>query len=102
MRMEKRLEATRVIAWSMRKDPVGFVFLDFLFGAYGRTVTYSFFNFKSPVEEESFEDPINTDRAVQLESRKAAAGEVVHDTNEDWIFGYNRGLGKCSIFNAEL
>ncbi|MBA0750815.1 hypothetical protein Gogos_002200, partial [Gossypium gossypioides] len=61
-------------------------------------------NFKPPVEKESFEDLIflNTDGAVQLGSRNAAAGGVVRDANGDWIFGYNRCLEKCSIFNAEL
>ncbi|MBA0841108.1 hypothetical protein Goarm_003622 [Gossypium armourianum] len=61
-------------------------------------------SFKPPIEEESFEDLIflNTDGAVQLESKNAAAGGVVHDANGDWIFGYNHRLGKCSIFNAEL
>ncbi|MBA0575382.1 hypothetical protein Golob_024045 [Gossypium lobatum] len=61
-------------------------------------------SFKPPVEEESFEDSIflNTDGVVQLESGNATARGVVHDANGDWIFGYNRRLGKCSIFNAEL
>ncbi|MBA0799864.1 hypothetical protein Gohar_010351, partial [Gossypium harknessii] len=60
-------------------------------------------SFKPPVEE-SFEDPIflNTDEAVQLESRNTVAGRVVRNANGDWIFGYNRRLGKCSIFNVEL
>ncbi|MBA0831051.1 hypothetical protein Goarm_015541, partial [Gossypium armourianum] len=66
--------------------------------------TYFKGSFKPPVEEESFEDSIflNTDGVVQLESENATAGGVVHDANRDWIFGYNRRLGKCSIFNAEL
>ncbi|KAH1055550.1 hypothetical protein J1N35_033615 [Gossypium stocksii] len=61
-------------------------------------------NFKPPVEEKSFENSIflNIDGAVQLQSGNAAAGGVVCDANGDWIFGYNRRLGKCSIFNAEL
>ncbi|MBA0614885.1 hypothetical protein Godav_015116, partial [Gossypium davidsonii] len=60
-------------------------------------------SFKPPVEE-SFEDPIflNTDEAVQLESGNTVAGGVVRDANGDWIFGYNRRLGKCSIFNVEV
>ncbi|MBA0671874.1 hypothetical protein Goklo_007497 [Gossypium klotzschianum] len=32
----------------------------------------------------------------------AATRGVVRDENGDWIFGYNRYLGKCSIFYAEL
>ncbi|MBA0726628.1 hypothetical protein Golax_002444, partial [Gossypium laxum] len=61
-------------------------------------------NFKPPVEKETFEDPIflNTDWALQLGSGNAAAGGVVRDANGDWIFGYNRRLEKCSIFNAKL
>ncbi|MBA0628908.1 hypothetical protein Godav_023538, partial [Gossypium davidsonii] len=61
-------------------------------------------SFKPPIEEESFEDLIflNTDGAVQLESKNVAPGGVVRDGNGDWIFGYNRRFGKCSIFNAEL
>ncbi|MBA0651924.1 hypothetical protein Goklo_019217, partial [Gossypium klotzschianum] len=61
-------------------------------------------SFKLLVEEESFEDLffLNTDGVVQLESENATSGGVVHDANGDWIFGYNRRRGKCSIFNAEL
>ncbi|MBA0781832.1 hypothetical protein Gotri_002715, partial [Gossypium trilobum] len=61
-------------------------------------------NLKPPFEKESFEDPIflNTDGALQLGSENAAAGGVVRDANGDWIFGYNRRLEKCSIFNAKL
>ncbi|MBA0872340.1 hypothetical protein Goshw_011759 [Gossypium schwendimanii] len=61
-------------------------------------------NFKPPVEKESFEDPIflNIDGALQLGSGNAATGGVVRDANGDWIFGYNRRLEKCSIFNAKL
>ncbi|MBA0675013.1 hypothetical protein Goari_016580, partial [Gossypium aridum] len=61
-------------------------------------------SFKPPVEKKSFEDSIflNTDGVVQLGFGNAAAGGVVRDANGDWIFGYNRCLGKCSIFNAEL
>ncbi|KAG8484316.1 hypothetical protein CXB51_023638 [Gossypium anomalum] len=61
-------------------------------------------SFKPPVKKESFEAPIflNTNGAVQLVSKNAAVGGVVRDANGDWIFGYNRHLGKCFIFNAEL
>ncbi|KAK5784578.1 hypothetical protein PVK06_039104 [Gossypium arboreum] len=61
-------------------------------------------SFKSTFEGKSFEDLffLNTDGAVQIESGNAAVGGVVHNANGDWILGYNRHLGKCSIFNAEL
>ncbi|KAK5777236.1 hypothetical protein PVK06_045203 [Gossypium arboreum] len=61
-------------------------------------------SFKSTIEEESFEDPIflNTDRAVQIEIGNAAADGIIRNANRDWILGYNRHLGKCSIFNAKL
>ncbi|KAK5785332.1 hypothetical protein PVK06_039904 [Gossypium arboreum] len=61
-------------------------------------------SFKPPTEKESFGAPIflNTNGAVQLGSGNAVAGGVVRDANEDWIFGYNRHLRKCYIFNAEL
>ncbi|MBA0768672.1 hypothetical protein Gotri_017457 [Gossypium trilobum] len=69
-----------------------------------RRAVYHYDSFKPPVEEESFEDSIflNTDGVVQLESENATAGGVVHDANGDWIFGYNRHLRKCFIFNVEL
>ncbi|KAH1063489.1 hypothetical protein J1N35_028476, partial [Gossypium stocksii] len=58
----------------------------------------------NPIERESFEDLIflHTDGAVQLDSGNASFGGVVRDANRDWIFGYSRHLGICSIFNAEL
>ncbi|MBA0603244.1 hypothetical protein Gorai_003397 [Gossypium raimondii] len=40
--------------------------------------------------------------AVQLHSGNAAAEEIVRDETGDWVFGYNRYLGKYSIFDAEL
>ncbi|MBA0561534.1 hypothetical protein Golob_018353 [Gossypium lobatum] len=39
---------------------------------------------------------------MQLDSENAAVEGVICDENRDWIFGYNRYLGKCSIFYAEL
>ncbi|MBA0735612.1 hypothetical protein Gogos_019446, partial [Gossypium gossypioides] len=32
----------------------------------------------------------------------AAAGGVLRYGNEDWIMGYNRFLGECSVFDADL
>lgn len=56
------------------------------------------------LEEEQCGDHIflNTDGAVQLNSGNVTVGGVVRDVNEDWIFGYNRHIGRCSIFYAEL
>ncbi|KAH1072470.1 hypothetical protein J1N35_024798, partial [Gossypium stocksii] len=45
---------------------------------------------------------INTDGDVKLELGSAAVGGVMCDENGDWGFGYNRFLGKCSIFDIEL
>ncbi|KAK5845345.1 hypothetical protein PVK06_001517 [Gossypium arboreum] len=43
-----------------------------------------------------------TDGAVQLDSGLAAAGGVVRDKERQWIMGFHRFIGKCSVFNAEL
>ncbi|MBA0573916.1 hypothetical protein Golob_001164, partial [Gossypium lobatum] len=45
---------------------------------------------------------INIDGVVQLDLGLVVAGGVVCDENRDWVFGYNRYLGKCSIFYVEL
>lgn len=45
---------------------------------------------------------LNTDDSVQEDSRNAAVGGVLRDEKGEWIFGYNKYLGKCSIFDAEL
>ncbi|MBA0828453.1 hypothetical protein Goarm_013125, partial [Gossypium armourianum] len=45
---------------------------------------------------------LNTDGAVQMESGDATVGRIMCDEKEDWVFGYNRFIGKCSIFYAEL
>ncbi|MBA0580564.1 hypothetical protein Gorai_022774, partial [Gossypium raimondii] len=60
--------------------------------------------YKSFLEEWNFGNRvlINIDGTVQLDSGNVAAGGVVRDENGDWIFGYNRCQGKCSIFYAEL
>ncbi|KAG8498225.1 hypothetical protein CXB51_007128 [Gossypium anomalum] len=44
---------------------------------------------------------LNTDRAVQLDSGFAAAGGIVRDKDGNWIAGFHRFLGKCSVFDAE-
>ncbi|MBA0569492.1 hypothetical protein Golob_003215 [Gossypium lobatum] len=43
-----------------------------------------------------------TDGAVNLGSGLVAAGGVVRDKEGNWIVGYYRFLGKCSVFDAEL
>ncbi|MBA0854915.1 hypothetical protein Goshw_006589, partial [Gossypium schwendimanii] len=43
-----------------------------------------------------------TDRAVQIVSGNATARGVIRNGNGEWIMGYDRYLGKCSIFDAEL
>ncbi|KAK5818964.1 hypothetical protein PVK06_023918 [Gossypium arboreum] len=42
------------------------------------------------------------DGAVQLDSGLVAAGGVLRDKEGQWIIGFHRFLGKCSVFNAEL
>ncbi|MFQ6635472.1 hypothetical protein Gotur_012442 [Gossypium turneri] len=43
-----------------------------------------------------------TDGAVQIALGDFEAGEVKRNGKREWIMGYNRNLGKCSAFNAEL
>ncbi|MBA0694217.1 hypothetical protein Goari_004533 [Gossypium aridum] len=45
---------------------------------------------------------INIDGVVQLQSGNAADGGIVQDETRDWVFGYNRYSGQCSIFYAKL
>ncbi|MBA0711340.1 hypothetical protein Golax_010535 [Gossypium laxum] len=41
---------------------------------------------------------LNTDGVVQMESGDATVGRIMYDEKGDWVFGYNRFIGKCSIF----
>ncbi|MFQ6666038.1 hypothetical protein Gotur_032557 [Gossypium turneri] len=43
-----------------------------------------------------------TDGAVQIALGDSEAGEVIRNGKKEWIMGYNRNLGKCLVFNAEL
>ncbi|KAH1064862.1 hypothetical protein J1N35_029849 [Gossypium stocksii] len=43
-----------------------------------------------------------TDVAVQIVSGDAATRGVIRNGNREWIIGYNRYLGKCSLFDPEL
>lgn len=45
---------------------------------------------------------LNTDGAVHPVSGLSAAGGVIRDNKGEWILGYNRFLGECSIATAEL
>ncbi|KAG8472413.1 hypothetical protein CXB51_034213 [Gossypium anomalum] len=45
---------------------------------------------------------LNTDGAVRLDTGNASAGGAARDMNGQWLFRFNRFLGKCSIFDAEL
>ncbi|MBA0828188.1 hypothetical protein Goarm_012897 [Gossypium armourianum] len=45
---------------------------------------------------------LNTDGSVRLEDGFATTGGIVHDHSGQWILGYNRFLGSCSVFEAEL
>ncbi|MBA0711760.1 hypothetical protein Golax_010908 [Gossypium laxum] len=43
-----------------------------------------------------------TDGSVRLKDDSATAGGVVRNRNGEWIIGYNRFLGSCLMFEAEL
>ncbi|KAH1054919.1 hypothetical protein J1N35_032984 [Gossypium stocksii] len=45
---------------------------------------------------------LNIDGAVHLDSGFATAGGIVCDKEGNWIIGFHRFLGKCSVFDAEL
>ncbi|KAK5787192.1 hypothetical protein PVK06_041845 [Gossypium arboreum] len=45
---------------------------------------------------------LNTDGVVQLDTGFAAAGGIVRDKDGNWIAGFHRFIGKCSVFDAEL
>ncbi|MBA0552323.1 hypothetical protein Golob_023145, partial [Gossypium lobatum] len=45
---------------------------------------------------------LNTDGSIRLEVDFASAGGIVQDKAGNWIFGFNRFLGSCSMFEAEL
>ncbi|KAH1031126.1 hypothetical protein J1N35_043300 [Gossypium stocksii] len=40
--------------------------------------------------------------SLRLDTGNASAGAVARDMNGQWLFGFNKFLGKCSIFDAEL
>ncbi|KAK5771280.1 hypothetical protein PVK06_047470 [Gossypium arboreum] len=58
----------------------------------------------SPHKEPTSKDWIylNVDGAISRTSERAAIGGVIRDSKGNWIMGYNRFLGNCSIFDAKL
>ncbi|MFQ6623298.1 hypothetical protein Gotur_002325 [Gossypium turneri] len=42
------------------------------------------------------------DGAVKLDLEEAVAGGVLKDHHGQWILGFNRRLGWCFVFNAEI
>ncbi|MBA0662685.1 hypothetical protein Goklo_006766 [Gossypium klotzschianum] len=57
-------------------------------------------DFGLPLEEQAYGSKIflNTNGAVPLDTGNAYVGGVARDRNGQWLFGFNRYLGKCSIF----
>ncbi|MBA0573399.1 hypothetical protein Golob_000675, partial [Gossypium lobatum] len=45
---------------------------------------------------------LNSDGAVKLDTGLVAAEWVLRGHHRGWILGFNRSLGYCSVFNAEL
>ncbi|MBA0602483.1 hypothetical protein Gorai_002663, partial [Gossypium raimondii] len=45
---------------------------------------------------------LNSDGAVKLDTGLVAAEGVLRGRHGGWILGFNRSLGYCSVFNAEL
>ncbi|MBA0676623.1 hypothetical protein Goari_018091 [Gossypium aridum] len=45
---------------------------------------------------------LNIDGSVRLEDGSAAAGGIVRNRNGEWVTDFNRLLGSCSVFEAEL
>ncbi|MBA0667708.1 hypothetical protein Goklo_000763, partial [Gossypium klotzschianum] len=45
---------------------------------------------------------LNSDGAVKLDTGLVAAKGVLRGRHGGWILGFNRSLGYCSVFNAEL
>ncbi|KAE8664772.1 hypothetical protein F3Y22_tig00112738pilonHSYRG00339 [Hibiscus syriacus] len=45
---------------------------------------------------------LNTDGSVKFNSMEAASGGLTRDHNVEWIVGYSRCIGRCSVPNAKL
>ncbi|KAA3479931.1 reverse transcriptase [Gossypium australe] len=45
---------------------------------------------------------LNTDGVVHPVSGLSTAGSVIRNSKGEWILGYNRSLGECSVVTAEL
>ncbi|MBA0752041.1 hypothetical protein Gogos_000918 [Gossypium gossypioides] len=77
------------IPWKFRgpQKLIGDVFSGLSFGVSGRIVTSLYFKIYG---------------SVRVEDDSAVAGKVVKGRNREWIIGYNRFLGNCSVFEAKL
>lgn len=60
--------------------------------------------FGPSLEEEAygFKIFLNIDEAMRLDTKTAAAWGVARDGNGQWLFGFNRYIEKCSIFEVKL
>ncbi|MBA0819741.1 hypothetical protein Gohar_022303 [Gossypium harknessii] len=45
---------------------------------------------------------LSSDGTVKINTSCVVVGGALKDQNREWIFGFNRRLGKCSVFEAEL
>ncbi|KAE8684789.1 hypothetical protein F3Y22_tig00111105pilonHSYRG00441 [Hibiscus syriacus] len=45
---------------------------------------------------------LNTDGAVDTRTGNAKGGGVLRDNDGQWLGGFNRNIGRCSAFHAEL
>ncbi|MBA0568117.1 hypothetical protein Golob_005630 [Gossypium lobatum] len=45
---------------------------------------------------------LNTDGTIRVDSRATATGGVLREKNGEWILGYSKYLGNCSILDAKL
>ncbi|MBA0555368.1 hypothetical protein Golob_025551, partial [Gossypium lobatum] len=43
---------------------------------------------------------LNTNGSVRFEDDSASVGGIVRDQVGNWIFGFNRFLGSCSVFEV--
>ncbi|KAK5841923.1 hypothetical protein PVK06_004249 [Gossypium arboreum] len=45
---------------------------------------------------------LNTDGAVEQGTNEATAGGLIQDCRGDWLIGFFRNIGACSVLNSEL
>ncbi|MFQ6620002.1 hypothetical protein Gotur_000429 [Gossypium turneri] len=84
-------------SFHLRRKPISFQFL----GEFGRIEICVSFRVCRGVQRKLW---IHTrsDGAIKINIGCSVAGEVLRDHNGKWIIGFNRRLGKCSIFEVEL